>query len=82
MSKISTGSGTVTYRAIRKAMDGEPFTMSLTDTDEIRAIVEAVNEGIDSHLEACFVSDRGDRYEGGERKSGKAGLLPHPGMFG
>ncbi len=71
MSKISTGSGTVTYRAIRKAMDGEPFTMSLTDTDEIRAIVEAVNEGIDSHLEACFVSDRGDRYEGGERKAGK-----------
>ena len=28
--------------------------MSLTDTDEIKAVIEAVNEGIDSHLEACF----------------------------
>ena len=45
--------------------------MSLTDTTEIRAVVEAVNQGIDGHLEACFCPDRGDRYEGGERKAGK-----------
>ena len=59
------------YRAIRTAMDGEPYTMSLTDTAEIRAVIEAVNEGIDSHLEACYCPERGDRYEGGGRKVGE-----------
>ena len=71
MSDIDTGSGTVIYETVRQAMNGEPFTMSLTDTDEIRALVEAVNEGIDAHLEACYCPDRGDRYQGGERKAGK-----------
>ncbi|MGO8746202.1 MAG: hypothetical protein ACLQNE_09450 [Thermoguttaceae bacterium] len=71
MCKINTGSGTVTYRAIRRAMGNEPFTMSLVDTDEIGAVVAAVNEGIDSHLEACFCPERGDSYDGGERKAGK-----------
>jgi hypothetical protein len=45
--------------------------MSLTDQDEIRAIIAAVNQGIDAHLEACFCPDRGDRYDGGQRKAGK-----------
>ena len=71
MCNIDTGSGTVDYETIRKAMNGEPFTMSLTDTDEIRAVVEAVNEGIDAQLEACYCPDRGDQYEGGKRKAGK-----------
>ena len=71
MCHIHTDSGTVAYDAVRKAMEGEPYTMSLTGTDEIRAVVEAVNQGIDSHLEACFCPDRGDRYEGGARKAGK-----------
>lgn len=71
MCNIDTGSGAVTYETIRQAMNGEPFTMSLTDTDEIQAVIAAVNEGIDSRLEACFCPDRGDRYEGGERKAGK-----------
>jgi hypothetical protein len=71
MCNIDTGSGIVTYETIRRAMNGEPFTMSLTDGDEIRAIIEAVNEGIDSHLEACFCPDRGDHYDGGERKAGR-----------
>ena len=62
---------TVTYDSVRKAMDDEPFTMSLTDSDEISAVIEVVNQGIDSHLEACFCPDFGDRYEGGERKAGK-----------
>lgn len=52
-------------------MNGEPFPMSLTDTDEIKAVIAAVNQGIDSHLEACFCPSRGDRYEGGKRKAGK-----------
>jgi hypothetical protein len=57
----------ITYDDIRAAMDGEPFTMSVTDEDEIEAITDAVNEGIDSHLEACNVEERGDHYEGGTR---------------
>ena len=71
MCSIDTGSGSVSYETIRQAMYGEPFDMSLTDMDEIRAVIEAVNEGIDSHLEACFCPDRGDRYGGGERRAGK-----------
>jgi hypothetical protein len=71
MCSFDTGSGTVDYETIRKAMDGEPFTMSLTDEDEIKAIIAAVNEGIDAHLEACYCPDRGDRYEGGKRRAGK-----------
>ena len=71
MCKFHTGSGTVTYKAVRKAMNGEAYTMSLTDTNEIKAVITAVNQGIDGHLEACYCPDRGDRYEGGERKAGK-----------
>jgi hypothetical protein len=71
MHNIQTGSGTVTYKAVQKAMNGELFTMNLTDSDEIQAIIAAVNQGIDSHLEACYCPDRGDRYDGGTRKVGK-----------
>lgn len=74
MCVIHTDNGIVAYDAIRKAMDGEPYTMSLTGTDDIRAVIEAVNQGIDSHLEACFCPDRGDRYEGGARKAGNLTL--------
>ena len=71
MCNIELGSGTVDYETIRQAMNGKPFTMSLTDEDEIRAVIAAVNEGIDAHLEACYCPDRGDRYGGGNRKAGK-----------
>ena len=71
MSDFNTGSGTVDYETVRQAMNGEPFTMSLTDDDEIKAVIGAVNQGIDSYLEACYCPDRGDRYEGGKRKAGK-----------
>ena len=74
MSSIHTDSGVLTYDAVRKAMDGEPYTMSLTGKDEINAVIEAVNHGIDSHLEACFCPDRGDRYDGGTRKAGRLTL--------
>lgn len=67
MSMIHTGSGKVTYKAVRRAMGGEPYTMSLTGSDEIKAVVEAVNVGIDSHLEACFCPNFGDRYGDGVR---------------
>ena len=71
MCSFDTGSGRVDYDTIRRAMANEPFTMSLTDEDEIRAVIAAVNEGIDAHLEACYCPDRGDRYEGGKRRAGK-----------
>jgi hypothetical protein len=74
MNSIDTGSGTVTYATVRQAMNGEPFTMSLTCDDEIKAVIAAVNQGIDSHLEACYCPDRGDRYGGGKRKAGKLTL--------
>jgi hypothetical protein len=71
MCSVSTSSGEVSYEAIRKAIGDKPFTMSLVETDEIRAVIEAVNEGIDANLEACFCPARGDSYEGGKRKAGK-----------
>jgi hypothetical protein len=67
MTMIHTGSGRVSYRSVRRAMNRQPFTMSLTDTAEICAVVEAVNEGIDSHLEACYCPDLGDSYMDGAR---------------
>ena len=74
MCNIHTDSGTVTYKAVRRAMDGEPYTMSLTDTNEIKAVIAAVNQGIDSHLEACYCPERGDSFEGGKRTAGKLTL--------
>ena len=70
MNSIDTGSGTVDYDTVRQALAGEPFTMSLTEEDEIRAVIAAVSEGIDGHLEACYCPSRGDRYDGGKRKGG------------
>lgn len=46
--------------AIRAAQT-EPYTMSLVG-DDARAVEDAVNQGIDAHLEACFMPDRGDSY--------------------
>lgn len=45
----------------------EPYTMSLVG-DDAEAVIAAVNEGIDSHLEACFVPDRGDRFSHSGRR--------------
>lgn len=61
----------ITYDAVRVAMKGEPFTMSVTNRDEVAAIVAAANQGIDSHLEACNCPERGDTYGDGERKVGE-----------
>lgn len=71
MCSIDTGSATVTYETVRAAMNGQPFPMSLTDADEIRAVIDAVNQGIDSHLEACFCPSRGDQYDDGRRMAGR-----------
>lgn len=39
-----------------------PYPMSLVGPD-IQACVDVVNQGIDSRLQACFVPDRGDKFE-------------------
>lgn len=60
----------IPYATVLKALDDQGIThypMSLTSDDEKDAIVRAVNQGIDSHLEACFVPARGDKYDSGER---------------
>lgn len=44
----------------------EFFTGSLVG-DEAIAIQNAVNQGIDAHLEACYVPDRGDSYDADDR---------------
>lgn len=38
---------------------------------DAEAVIAAVNQGIDSRLEACNCPDRGDTYGAGERKIGK-----------
>lgn len=60
---------TITYKMIRDAMGG-PYTMLVADRDEQLAVIDAVNAGIDSHLESCFIPDRGDRYEPEDTKVG------------
>jgi hypothetical protein len=60
----------IPYAAVRQAMRGKPYTASLVGADAA-VVIEAVNAGIDSHLEACFVPDRGDRFEAGERRIGE-----------
>jgi len=62
----------VAYDAVRRAMNDEPFTMTTTDKDEFEAIKAAVNQGIDAHLEACFVPDRGDSCEVSGRRASLA----------
>ena len=59
---------TVTYDAIRTAMVGEPYSMSLVGEDA-RAVVAAGNPVIDAHLEACNGDEEtfewgADRYVG------------------
>lgn len=47
---------------IGKVVPKRGYSMSLVGEDR-QKIIAAVNQGNDSHLEACFVPDRGDRYE-------------------
>jgi len=44
-----------------KAIGGK-YAMDLMGIAAL-AVRDAVNQGIDSHLEACFMPDRGDRYD-------------------
>ena len=62
MDLIQTGEHTVTYDEVRRAMQNRPVRLTLSRSDS-ETVQKAVNQGIDSHLEACFVPDRGDRYD-------------------
>jgi len=57
----------ISYDLVRQAMKNEPYPMTVVGED-IDSVMGAVNQGIDAHLEACFVPDRGDRYEHGDRR--------------
>lgn len=57
----------VPYSTVLKAIeaaDSDPFTMKIRCKVEWAAIAQCVNQGIDSHLEACFVSGK-DKYDDG-----------------
>ena len=44
-----------------KELQGRPFNMKLVGHDA-ELVMDAVNQGIDSHLEACNFPDLGDSY--------------------
>lgn len=46
---------------IAKAAPQDGYSMSLAGED-VQKVITAVNQAIDSHLEACFVPDRGDSF--------------------
>ena len=71
MNSFSTGSGTVTYETVRKAMDGEPFTMSLVEEDEIKCRHFSGQRRHRLPSRSLYCPDRGDSYEGGKRMAGK-----------
>jgi hypothetical protein len=49
-------------QAVKQSCRDGVYTMSLVGEDR-ELVISAVNQGIDAHLEACFVPDRGDRYQ-------------------
>lgn len=51
-------------KAIAKRAPKGGYTMNLPlSTHDAKVVQLAVNQGIDSRLEACYVPSRGDRYE-------------------
>ena len=57
----------VPYSTVLKAIeaaDSDTFTMTICCKVEWAAIAQCVSQGIDSHLEACFVNGK-DKFENG-----------------
>jgi hypothetical protein len=54
-------------KVLKKKEHNKPFSMSLVGDAEKEAVMLAVNQGIDAHLEACYVPERGDSYRQGKR---------------
>jgi len=53
---------TILYDTVREAMDEQHYPMQLVG-DAAKAVEAAVNIGIDSHLEGCFMPVLGDNFE-------------------
>lgn len=66
----------IPYSAVIAACNGEHYPMSLCPT-EAAWVVAAVNQGIDSFLEACNVPERGDSYEWKTTFVGTTALARH-----
>ncbi len=58
-SFLTSDLGTITYSQVQEA-HSEPYEMKLRG-DDAAVLAQAILAGIDSHLEACFVEERGDR---------------------
>lgn len=56
------------YDLVKQAQGSKPYPMSLTGK-AIDVVTAAVNRGIDSYLEACFIPDRGDSFMPGKRET-------------
>lgn len=54
--------GTAPAEEITRALKGEHYPMNLRGADA-EVVHRAVNQGIDSHLEVCFLPSRGDSFE-------------------
>jgi hypothetical protein len=68
----------VQYDDVILACDGEPFKASFNQRDA-KEIKKAVNRGIDSHLEGCFIKGK-DSYEWDPQK-GKLECSISPGSL-
>ena len=72
------------YETVRNVMNGEPFPMNLTETDEIKAVVAAVNQGIDASSRKPVTSRisvaANSSKAANERRGSLYSLSPHPGM--
>jgi|GEM_PF-2261962 len=74
--EVWTNEERLTYAEIRALCGTDPYTMELANPDA-EWVVSAVNQGIDAHLEACFVPVRGDNFFWKPRLVGRV----HCGMF-
>lgn len=62
MKTISFGWSNQLATALRTSLSASPYKMNLVGSDA-DAVVAAVNQGIDSRVEACYVAARGDAYQ-------------------
>lgn len=74
-SFLNSNGCTITYDLVRQAMGSESYPMSLTSESEVAAVISAVNQGIDSHLEACFMPELGDAFAPGARTTRSGAVI-------
>jgi hypothetical protein len=65
---------TILYDTVRDAMKEQHYTMELVGA-AAEAVEQAVNHGIDSHLEGCFMPILGDNFEWKTKEIGKRGAV-------